>query len=310
MPDSEEIGMSDDLAGKVAVVTGAGRGVGRAYAHALAERGVRVVVNDLNDGADASPADHVVSEIEERGGYGVANCDDISDYEGAGRMVSAALQAFGRLDIVVANAGIIRPALLRNSSPEDWNATFAVHATGTFNCIRQSTQHLIDGGGGTIITTGDVTTDLLFPMNGAYRAAKAAVAVTTLYAADELRDYNINVNSVMPGATATRMVQTYMNSLGARADAFTSDVVRRRDKIAQEADPAAPETVPPLGIFLCTSQARWITGKLFQVNAGQIRYVTSTTQARFVRADDGLWTADALAEQIPRLIADPDRAKV
>jgi NAD(P)-dependent dehydrogenase (short-subunit alcohol dehydrogenase family) len=302
--------MSDDLAGKVAIVTGAGRGVGRAYADALAERGVRVVVNDIDDGAELSPADHVVREIEEQGGHGVANCDDISDYEGAGRMVSTALEAFGRLDIVIANAGIIRPTLLRECSPEDWGATLAVHATGTFNCIRQAAPHLITGGGGTIITTGDLTTDLLFPMNGAYRAAKAAVAVTTLYAADELRDYNINVNSVMPGATATRMVQTYMNSLGARSDAFTGDVIRRRDKTAQEAGPAAPKTVPPLGIFLCTSQARSITGKLFQVNAGQIRYVSSTTQARFVRADDGIWTEDALAEQIPRLIAHSDRATV
>lgn len=302
--------MSDDLAGKVAIVTGAGRGVGRAYAHALAERGVRVVVNDIDDGTDVSPADHVVREIEEQGGHGVANCDDVSDYEGVGRMVSTALEAFGRLDIVIANAGIIRPTLLRECSPDDWTATLAVHATGTFNCIRQAAQHLITGGGGTIITTGDLTTDLLFPMNGAYRAAKAAVAVATLYFADELRDYNINVNSVMPGATATRMVQTYMDSLGARADAFTGDVIRRRDKTAHEAGPAAPETIPPLGIFLCTSQARSITGKLFQVNAGQIRYVSSTTQARFVRADDGLWTEDALAEQIPRLIAASDRATV
>jgi len=294
------------IAGRVAIVTGAGNGLGRAESLALARAGALLVLNDLPGDAVQAVADEIAAD----GGQAVVASGDVAEWSTGEKLLATALEQYGRLDIVVANAGIIRPALLRNSSPEDWNATLAVHATGTFNCIRQSAQHLIDGGGGTIITTGDVTTDLLFPMNGAYRAAKAAVAVTTLYAADELRDYNINVNSVMPGATATRMVQTYMDSLGARADAFTSDVVRRRDKTAQEADPAAPETVPPLGIFLCTSQARWITGKLFQVNAGQIRYVTSTTQARFVRADDDLWTADALAEQIPRLIADPDRAGV
>jgi NAD(P)-dependent dehydrogenase (short-subunit alcohol dehydrogenase family) len=302
--------VSDNLDGKVAIVTGAGRGVGRAYVHALAARGVRVVVNDLADGVGPSPADDVAREVTELGGHAIANHGNVTDYDAVGAMVNAALNAFGRLDIVVANAGIIRPAALTQSSPADWNATLAVHATGTFNCIRQSAQHLIDGGGGSIITTGDATIDLMFPGNAAYRSAKAAVAVQTLYAAAELQEFNINVNSVMPGATATRMMQTYMDSLGDSADAFTSEVVNRRDKTEQEAGPAAPATVPPLGVYLCTAPARSITGKLFQVNAGQVRLVTSTTQAAVARADDGVWTPETLAERIPQLVANADLAAV
>jgi NAD(P)-dependent dehydrogenase (short-subunit alcohol dehydrogenase family) len=302
--------VSDNLGGKVAIVTGAGRGVGRAYAHALAVRGVSVVVNDLADGAGGSPANGVVREVKQLGGQAIANHDNVSDYDAVGALVTAAMNAFGRLDIVIANAGIIRPASLTQISPADWNATLAVHATGTFNCIRQSAQHLIDGGGGSIITTGDATIDLIYPGNGAYRAAKAAIAVQTLYAAAELKGFNINVNSVMPGATATRMMQTYMDSLGDSADAFTSEVVDRRDKTERETGPAAPATVPPLGVYLCTAPARSITGKLFQVNAGQVRLVTSTTQAAVARADDGVWTQEALAERIPQLVADADLAAV
>jgi NAD(P)-dependent dehydrogenase (short-subunit alcohol dehydrogenase family) len=302
--------VSDNLGGKVAIVTGAGRGVGRAYVLALAARGVSVVVNDLADDLGPSPADEVVREVKQLGGQAIVSHDDVTDYDAVGAMVTAALKAFGRLDIVIANAGIIRPTALTQSSSADWGATLAVHATGTFNCIRQSAQHLIDGGGGSIITTGDATIDLMFPGNAAYRAAKAAVAVQTLYAAAELKEFNINVNSVMPGATATRMMQTYMDSLGDSADAFTSEVVERRDKTEQEAGPAAPATVPPLGVYLCTVTARSITGKLFQVNAGQVRLVTSTTQAAVVRADDGIWTQEALAERIPQLIADADLAAV
>jgi NAD(P)-dependent dehydrogenase (short-subunit alcohol dehydrogenase family) len=295
--------MTGQLNGKVAIVTGGGRGVGRAYALALAAQGVSVVVNDLPDAtAGPSPAEQVVQEIEEQGRNGTASHDDVADFAGAGRIVATALESFGRLDIVIANAGIIRPALLHECPPADWGATLAVHATGTFNCIRQSAQPLIDAGGGTIITTGDITTDLLFPKNGAYRAAKAAIAVMTLYAAEELRGHGINVNSVMPGATATRMVQTYMNSLGDDVDEFTADVTRRRDKTSQEVGPAAPETVPPLGIYLCTPDARSITGRLFQVNAGQIRIVTSTTESQSVRADGAGWTMETLAARIPGLI--------
>jgi NAD(P)-dependent dehydrogenase (short-subunit alcohol dehydrogenase family) len=296
--------VTDQFAGKVAIVTGAGRGVGRAYARALAARGAQVVINDLSPDSGESPASVAAQEITRGGGVAIPNHEDISDFEAAGRLVAHAKDTFGRLDIVIANAGIIRPGLLHTLDPHDWEATIAVHANGTFNCIQQSSEALIGGGGGSIITTGDITTDLLFPKNGAYRAAKAAVAVATLYAAEELRPYNINVNSVMPGATATRMVDTYQNSLGGELDAFTARVNDRRDKSPSEAPPAAPESVPPLGLYLCLPEARSTTGRLFQINRGQIRMITSSTVSRALRTEAESWTVEDLAKRVPEFLAD------
>lgn len=296
--------MNKQLSGKVAIVTGAGRGVGRAYAHALSAEGALVVVNDLADADGRSPTADVVREIEQAGGQAIANHDSVADFDGVGRMVAQTIDTFGGLDIFVANAGVIRPGLLRTTSPEDWNLTLAVHATGTFNCIRQAAPVMIERGGGSIITTGDITTDLIHPYNGAYRSAKAAIAVTTLTAAEELREFNINVNSVMPGATATRMLDTYFDSFGDDLDSFRAKVNERREKVGKESAPGAPETIPPLGVYLCTSQARHITGKLFQVNWGQIRLVTSATASQSLRAEGDEWTLAELADRVPNLVSE------
>jgi NAD(P)-dependent dehydrogenase (short-subunit alcohol dehydrogenase family) len=294
--------VSRALEGKVAIVTGAGRGVGRAYAHALAREGAAVVVNDLpaRNGA-ASSAAAVVAEIEAFGGRAVANHASVADFEHARGIVENAIEAFGAIDILIANAGNMRPAFLREASESDWAEVMAVHANGTFNTARHAAERMIEASGGSIVTTGDLSTDLMFPRDGAYRAAKAAIAVFTLYLADELRDHNINVNSIMPGATETRMMRTYFESLGDAREAFLSAVRERYQGEATEgARPATPESVPPLGVYLCTDAARQITGRLFALKHSTIRvFAPSGEVSSLQRDDDQLWTTDALGAAVP-----------
>src|ERR1700677_2603294 len=167
--------MAGRLQGKVAVVTGAGGGIGRAYAHALAAEGAKIIVNDLGEGANT-----VVREIKAKGGSAVANRDDVANFAAAGDIVQAALDSFGQIDILVANAGILRSAVTHEQSAEDWASTLAVHANGTFNVYRHAIPHMIRQNSGTIITTGAAPLEGYFPGLAAYRAAKAAILVLTM----------------------------------------------------------------------------------------------------------------------------------
>ncbi|NIY69415.1 3-oxoacyl-(acyl-carrier-protein) reductase [Streptomyces malaysiensis] len=290
-------------------MTGGGRGIGRAYARALSAEGASVVVSDLADKAGGtSAAETVAAEIRAAGGRAVANHADVADIDDVRRMVETALEKFGRLDILVANAGITRPAPLYRASPADWNATLAVHATGTFNCIHEAAPALIKGGGGSIITVGDITTGLYYPKNGAYRAAKATVAVISQYVAEELREFNINVNTIMPGATATDMVDTYLGSIADLGDEFdkfvaTANAHFKRPAGVSATGPAGPETVPPLGVYLCTGQARAITGCHFQVTGGLIRLISSHTEPTDIRSDHNAWNLERLANEVPALVS-------
>ena len=276
------------LEGRVAVVTGAGSGVGRAYAHALAAEGAKVIVNDYA----ASFAEQVANEIGAMGGVARANADDVSNFEASGRIIDLARKAFGSIDILVANAGIIRPGNLHEVSDDDWARVLAVHANGTFNCYRHAVPHMIRQNGGTIITTGAKPIDKYFPGLAAYRAAKAAILVLTLNAAEELRSYNINVNSIMPGATATTMQQTYMQSLVERG----IDIDRNWPKTVP------PATVPPLGIFLCSEEGRSISGYSFYLLGNNISVSTSYGALASLESPGGVWEQSALVERIPRLL--------
>jgi NAD(P)-dependent dehydrogenase (short-subunit alcohol dehydrogenase family) len=293
--------VSGALADKVAVVTGGGRGVGRAYAHALAGAGATVVVNDLPDREGDSPAETVVREIETAGGRAVAAHGSVAEFAGAGSVVAEAVRRFGRLDIVIANAGNVRPGQLHEIGERDWSDVLAVHATGTFNIVRHAAPVMIEGGGGSIITTGDLSTDLLFPRIGSYRAAKAAIAIFTLYSAEELREHNINVNSIMPGATDTRMMRAYFDSLGDKAEEFFANVRKRYENEGTSGTrPATPESVPPLGVYLCTDGARGITGRLFNLKHSTIRLFTPHGYVSSIhREDEELWTTAALSDAVP-----------
>jgi len=294
--------MGTALNGKIAVVTGSGRGIGRAYAHALAAEGASVVVNDLRE-VDESPADDVVKEIQNSGGEAVASYDSVADFDGARSIMDTAVTSFGGLDIVICNAGIIRPAFIVDAGPTDWADVLAVHATGTFNCIHHAAPLLIQRGGGTIITTGDIATDVWFPRIVSYRAAKAAILVLTHHAANELRDSNINVNSVMPTATDTRMLKSFFGSLADERESFgTATQGHYENDSAVSGVLAPPETQPPVGVFLCTDEGRQFTGFSFQMSGRNIGVVTPHTDVEFVAPAGDSWTLADLAKQIPPLL--------
>ena len=238
---------------RVVVVTGAGRGIGRAYAHALARAGARVVVNDLGvqpDGREASsaPANEVVAEIEAMGGEALAVPTDIATRSGADALIEQAVSRFGRVDAVINNAGIDRPGMLVDLSEEDWDAILDVHLKAQFLVLRAAGRHWrerADVGevvAGAVVNTSSPAALAGFRGEGAYSAAKAAVLALTITAADELADYDVTVNAVVPGA-ATRLTDWSPGAPG-------------------------PEPIAPLIVWLASLDARDITGRVFSAAGG------------------------------------------
>jgi NAD(P)-dependent dehydrogenase (short-subunit alcohol dehydrogenase family) len=204
-------------AGRICVVTGAGRGIGREYALMLAAEGAHVVVNDLGgdrmgSGADRGPAQHVVDEITAAGGAAVANTDDISTWDGAKALVDQAVGVFGGLDVVVNNAGILRDRMLVNMSEEEWDSVIRVHLKGTFSVSRHAAAHWRDrskageANDARIINTTSVSGIYGNVGQANYGAAKAGIAGFTIIAARELSRYGVTVNAIAPGAL-TRMTE-------------------------------------------------------------------------------------------------------
>ncbi|MGH7896034.1 MAG: SDR family NAD(P)-dependent oxidoreductase, partial [Candidatus Binatia bacterium] len=204
--------MGARLKGRAAVVTGAGRGIGRAIAELLAAEGAAVVVNDLGgnvdgSGTQASVADEVVATIKAAGGTAVANHDSVSDFEAAERIIGTAVKEFGGIDILVNNAGILRDRMIFNMTEEDWDAVIAVHLKGSFNCTRHAAGHMRRHKRGRIISMSSTSGVIGNPGQANYGAAKDGIAALTRVVARELGKYGVTVNAVCPGA-ATRMTQT------------------------------------------------------------------------------------------------------
>jgi NAD(P)-dependent dehydrogenase (short-subunit alcohol dehydrogenase family) len=253
-------------AGRVVIVTGAGRGLGRAHALAFARAGARVVVNDLGvaedgSGRSAGPADEVVDEIRAAGGEAIADGADVADWEQAGKLVDAALERFGRLDVVVNNAGFVRDRMFVRCTPEEWDAVLRVHLKGHFCVSRRACDHWrAESKAGRSVDARILNTSSGAGLQGsigqsAYSAAKAGIAALTLVQAAELARYGVTANAIAPSAR-TRMTE------GAFADMMK--------KPAQGFDAMDPANVSPLLVWLASAEARDVTGRVFEVAGGKL----------------------------------------
>ncbi|HKK52096.1 MAG TPA: SDR family oxidoreductase [Myxococcota bacterium] len=252
--------------GRVVIVTGAGGGLGREHALAFADEGARVVVNDLGvsnsgEGGSAGPAEQVVQEIRARGGEAVANTDSVSDFDAAKRMVEQAIDTFGRLDVVVNNAGFLRDRMFVSTSEEEWDAVINVHLKGHFCVTRHACEHWRSlSKAGEAVDARIINTSSGAGLQGSvgqatYSAAKGGIATLTLVQAAELGRYGVTANAIAPAAR-TRMTE-----------AIFTDMAPPAEGTFDENDPG---NVSPLVVWLGSAQSREVSGRVFEVKGGLI----------------------------------------
>ncbi len=296
--------MAKRLEGRAAVVTGAGRGIGRAIAELLAAEGAAVVVNDLGgavDGTGASrgAADEVVESIRSCGGKAIANYDSVADYTAAERIVGTAVREFGAIDILVNNAGILRDRMLFNMTEEEWDAVIAVHLKGTFNCTRHATRLMRERRKGRVVSIS--STSGVYGNSGQanYGAAKDGIAGLTRVAARDVGRYGITVNAVCPGAI-TRMTQAIPQS--ARQARTERGIATGAGSRVFPLDHFGPENVAPFVVWLTTDPASNVNGQTFLVMAGMIALLNYPVPTRTIFKKDGRWTPEEIATVFPHTL--------
>lgn len=288
--------------GRVVVVTGAGRGLGRAHALAFAAEGASVVVNDIGVALDGStsgetPAQAVVSEIEAAGGRAIANSDDIADWAGAEHVIASAVEAFGRLDVVVNNAGFLRDRMVAALSEAEWDAVIRVHLKGhaamtthaaTYWRAESKAGRPVDA---RIVNTSSGAGLLGSVGQGNYSAAKAGILGLTLVSASELASYGVTVNAIAPAARTRMTEATFAETMAQPEDGF---------------DAMAPENVSPLVVWLGSTESAGVTGRVFEVEAGSICVATGWQRGPSI--DGGRrWEPAELGSVVSGLISDaPD----
>lgn len=292
------------LGGRVAVVTGGGRGIGRGYARLLAAEGAAVVVNDFGaswdgTGGDDRPAQLVVDEIVGAGGTAIPDYHDVSDWEGGGDLINAALQRFGRLDILICNAGILRDRMLFNLDEEDWKNVLQVHLGGHFVPTRAAARYwrgLVKGSGEKVNASIIYTTSSsgLYGNAGQlnYDAAKAGIASMAVAAARELQQYGVRVNAISPSARTRLTEQT-----------FDSDP---RAASQEGFDGMDPDNVAPWVVHLCTDEAEDISGQVFEVRGGLVQLLEGWHRVSEIRQNER-WRLEQLEGMTDALFGDRDR---
>ena len=281
--------------GRVAIVTGAGRGIGREHALMLAENGAAVVVNDVGGtpegtGNDLSPAQQVVAEIEEMGGRAIVNGADVADWDQSKAMVDEAIDTFGRLDVIVNNAGILRDRMMVNMAEEEWDSVVRVHLKGTFAPARHAAAHWRelakkgDEVDARIINTTSVSGIYGNPGQTNYGAAKMGIAGFTIIAALELARYGITVNAISPGAL-TRLTEP----------------LRAEPPSEQVREAASPQWIAPICTWLASPLSKNVTGRVFQVHGDQIAVAESWHRGPTAQNPDD---PAAMTDVVAKLMAD------
>ncbi|RZQ63121.1 SDR family oxidoreductase [Amycolatopsis suaedae] len=290
------------MSGRVVVVTGAGRGLGRAHALAFAARGARVVVNDIGTGLDGSgrstgPAADVVAEIEAAGGQAVANGDDVADWAGARNLVDTAVREFGGLDVLVNNAGFLRDRMLVNLSEQEWDDVVRVHLKGHFAPLRHAAaywraEHKAGRPRAARVINTSSGAGLLGSVGqGNYSAAKAGIAGLTVVAAAELARYGVTVNAIAPAARTRMTEATFAETMSAPGAGF---------------DAMAPENVSPLVVWLGGEESAGVTGRVFEVDGGRVSLARGWRHGP-VRDKGARWEPEELGPVVAELLAEaPD----
>jgi NAD(P)-dependent dehydrogenase (short-subunit alcohol dehydrogenase family) len=292
------------MKGRVAVITGAGRGIGREHALLFASEGAKVVVNDLGGnpdgtGADASPATQVVDEIVAAGGEAVANHDDVTDWDGAKRMIDAAVEAFGDLHVLVNNAGILRDRMLVNMSEDEWDAVVKVHLKGHFAPLRHAAGYWRDqakaGNEAKRAVVNTSSTSGLFGNIGQtnYGAAKMGIGALTIIAAQELSRYGVRVNAIAPAAL-TRLTAPL---------ATGSNPLTPPEGEAPADSPMDPGNISPFVTYLATEHCP-INGRVFFVFGGQVQLFQPWALIDKVETE-GRWAVEDLEIQAAKFADTP-----
>jgi len=291
--------MTDRLKGRVAIVTGAGRGIGRGEALALASEGAKVVVNDLGGSVDGSgnsqsPADDVVKEIKAMGGDAAPNYDSVTTWKGAENIVKTAVSTFGRLDILVNNAGILRDRMVFNMTEEEWDLVIKVHLYGHFYLIRHACNVMRRQRYGRIINTSSIAGLGMTLGQANYAAAKEGIVGLTRVVARDMGRLGVTCNAIRPNA-ATRL--TLSDELKA---AWTKSGM---EQAVQQLELLKPEDIAPLVVWLASEGSGNVNGRIFQVQTGKIALYSEPVEEKVVDKP-GSWTIDDVFKLVPSITKD------
>ena len=297
--------MANLLEGKVAVVTGAGRGIGKAYALAMAKEGAKVVVNDYGGGYDgdgkaSGPAQEVVDEIKAMGGEALPNFADVSDFAATKELIDTAVNTYGKLNILVDNAGVLKDRMIFNMSEDEWDRVIAIHLKGTFSCTRHAAaywreQHKAGNvlNGSVIQTTSDAGL-LGNPGQVNYGTAKAGIAGMTIIAGLELARYGCRCNCIAPSAR-TRITTDATPSMAA---------IMGREPAPGEFDAFAPENMAPLVVFLASDLAKDVNCEVIRVLGDRVWLVRGWHSVGQLSNSKVAWTADTIGKAVTKMVGE------